>query len=789
MEPLAEGIIKKASNLIGMDQIDELVSILNYLKKRSSSSSSGSMIDQLRPRTASARLDNYIRSKSSMENEKERGIRIVSVDLWKDFRLNKPDTASMTKVDSYLEMLYDEKLKIEGAARIFVLTEDKDNLKDLSENETLMCVLARMFREDGKKSLEVATLVVAIFAQFSQYVQFHGIISQYKFGSQCLDLVQHEMTREESWFQELVEIQKKNTDPETSRFTPSPEYERSLKKYQGMVRRQNHFLRAAFFLLFNISEDKKVEIKMLNKGIVGTLVKSLEREAPADFFILILTFLTKLSIFVTNKNQMQEMAIIEKLYVLLSSTISSPSLDLRLLHSTFTLLFNLSFDHKLRTTMISIGILPKLLYLWSKDKLQPVPATEKLMLNLLYQMSRGRKVRGLFNFSFGHGIDSMDIIMTRVMRTLELSSGSKMSHNLMDVMALVINLSLNEKNVKKMCEHGRLEIFLDRVFGEGKTSKSKDLPSVLTVKLLRNISLFTKDKKDVFEQYVDLICQSVFREDIFNNSLSSKIDLKQSLKSDLEETFVIECLGILGNLINSSVDWFELIEKYHVWDWSKDRLNPAFGCEDDLILDLIVFLGTCCTQESSAQYLISNNDFFSLLVKLLQAKQEDDEIVLQIVFLFSVLCSHPSTRSKVSSDSRVTQYLVELLNDKNCQIRRCCREIFDRLAEGDSALSRKVHLEKFRTHNRKWIEIMENEDAASFEDVVSDEDVFTNNQEIDDSEFNLMLKADVDLLNSSSDSMSGSNLSTPSRMGWDLMDSDGKLRPVSGRPTTGYKRR
>jgi hypothetical protein len=60
-------------------------------------------------------------------------------------------------------------------------------------------------------------------------------------------------------------------------------------------------LKVAFYLLLNLAEDIKVEIKMVNKKIVELLIKTLERTNP-ELLILVVSFLKKLSIFIENKS-------------------------------------------------------------------------------------------------------------------------------------------------------------------------------------------------------------------------------------------------------------------------------------------------------------------------------------------------------------------------------------------------------------------------------------------------------------------------------------------------------
>lgn len=57
------------------------------------------------------------------------------------------------------------------------------------------------------------------------------------------------------------------------------------------------------YLLLNLAEDAKVEMKMKNKRIVSMLVQLLARE-NTDLLIMVVSFLKKLSIFSENKDEM-----------------------------------------------------------------------------------------------------------------------------------------------------------------------------------------------------------------------------------------------------------------------------------------------------------------------------------------------------------------------------------------------------------------------------------------------------------------------------------------------------
>lgn len=59
----------------------------------------------------------------------------------------------------------------------------------------------------------------------------------------------------------------------------------------------------SLYLLLNLAEDTRTELKMRNKNIVGLLVKVLDRD-DEELLVLVVSFLKKLSIFLENKNDM-----------------------------------------------------------------------------------------------------------------------------------------------------------------------------------------------------------------------------------------------------------------------------------------------------------------------------------------------------------------------------------------------------------------------------------------------------------------------------------------------------
>lgn len=62
-----------------------------------------------------------------------------------------------------------------------------------------------------------------------------------------------------------------------------------------------------------------------------------------------------------------------------------------------------------------------------------------------------------------------------------------------------------------------------------------------------------------------------------------------------------------------------------------ERLLPE-AADDDVVLQCVILIGTVLADDVSAQ-LVARSGIVQNLVELLQARQEDDEIVLQVVYV------------------------------------------------------------------------------------------------------------------------------------------------------------
>uniref|UniRef100_A0A8D0EKF7 Kinesin associated protein 3 n=1 Tax=Strix occidentalis caurina TaxID=311401 RepID=A0A8D0EKF7_STROC len=409
------------------------------------------------------------------------------------------EVANINDMDEYIELLYEDiPDKVRGSALILQLARNPDNLEELLINETALGALARVLREDWKQSVELATNIIYIFFCFSSFSQFHGIITHYKIGALCMNIIDHELKRHELWQEELAK--KKKADilliyPENQ--TLKKDYEKTYKKYQGLVQ--------TIFLLVN---DTRTELKMRNKNIVHMLVKALDRD-NFELLILVVSFLKKLSIFMENKNDMVEMDIVEKLVKMV------PCEHEDLLNITLRLLLNLSFDTGLRNKMVQVGLLPKLTALLANENYKQVA------MCILYHISMDDRFKSMFAYT--------DCI-PQLMKMLFECPDERVD---LELISFCINLAANKRNVQLICEGNGLKMLMKRAL------KFKD---PLLMKMIRNISQHDGPTKSLFIDYVG--------------------DLAAQISNDEEEEFVIECLGTLANLTLPDLDWELVLKEY-----------------------------------------------------------------------------------------------------------------------------------------------------------------------------------------------------------------------------------
>ncbi|XP_061681080.1 kinesin-associated protein 3a isoform X2 [Syngnathoides biaculeatus] len=562
------------------------------------------------------------------------------------------EEARINSIDEYLELLYEDiQEKIRGATLIFQLARNPDNLEELKQNEMALAALARILREDWKQSVDLATTIICIFFCFSSFSQFHGVITHFKIGALCMNIIEHELKRYDLWQDEL-QRKRKAYEEFSENQNLRKEHEKSLKKYQSLLTKQEQLLRVSLCLLLNLAEDTHTELKMRNKNIVNILVKILDRK-DEELLLVVVSFLKKLSIFMENKNDMVQVFAVEKLALLV------PCEHEDLLSTTLRLLLNLSFDTALRNQMVEAGLIAKLSSILDDE------GQRQLSMCILYHISMEDRFKSMF--------PNTDCI-PQLMKMIYDSGEQKMDFELI---SLCINLAANKLNAQLMCQGNGLKMLMKR---------SMKLKDVLLMKMIRNISQHNGPTKSLFLDHV--------------GDLAAQINLENT------EEYVIECLGSLANLTIPDLDWALVLKEYNLVPYLKDRLKPG-AAEDDLILEVVILIGTVSMDDSCAA-MLAKSGIIPALIELLNAQQVDDEFVCQIVYVFYQMVFHKATRDVIINDTQAPTYLIDLMHDNNAEIRKVCDNTLDIIAEYDEEWGKRIQNEKFRWYNCQWLEMVEN---------------------------------------------------------------------------------
>ena len=78
---------------------------------------------------------------------------------------------------------------------ILQLARSPDNLEPLLQHESLLGLLSRLLKEEGRKSMDLAINVVYVLYSFSNFSQFHPYLLQAHVGDNIMRLLELETKR------------------------------------------------------------------------------------------------------------------------------------------------------------------------------------------------------------------------------------------------------------------------------------------------------------------------------------------------------------------------------------------------------------------------------------------------------------------------------------------------------------------------------------------------------------------------------------------------------------------
>jgi hypothetical protein len=441
-----------------------------------------------------------------------------------------------------------------------------------------MSALSRVLREDGKRSIELVTNIIYTFFCFSNFTEFHPVVTANKLGDMCFKITDQELNRFQILQQDIKKAEEKAAQTPNDK-TVIAQLAQEHQKFQKMIRKQDQLLFLAFHLLLNIAEDLTIEVKMIKRDVIQYLFKLLDRSSP-ELVGLALTFLKKLSVFQENKNQILQNAdtvctILEFVLKLDNQTLQSLALRLAL---------NLSHDVSFRKTLIKKNLSTFFVPLLSSKQFLSIA------LQLLYQLSIDLESRNEPIF--------MDILPSVLGLILE-HRGERVNF---EIMALAVNLSTIYPVARQICQDNGLKYLLK------KSLKNRD---PILFKMLRALS--SHDDINIKLRFLDGIDEM----------------MGLMLRSKDNPNLLVEILGILGNLIIPDFDFVKLSTSYRLLDFlsnvisdsihQNDQENIGIEENDDILLQAIILVGTMSIDDSMSD-LISKSNILPLLVDTMMGR-------------------------------------------------------------------------------------------------------------------------------------------------------------------------
>ncbi|CAK4677879.1 hypothetical protein AeMF1_014559 [Aphanomyces euteiches] len=596
--------------------------------------------------------------------------------------------SSLDDLDTYMEKLYEEELesKLDGITQILNLSEYAANIEMLVQNEALMCLLSRVLNDEYKKSYDFTLHLMRIFWCYSNFLQLHPILTNYRIGAITLKIVDFEVKRHQLRLEEEKILEEKTqNDPEVL-----AKLKAEKKKNKKKAKKQDQLLYVCLSVLFNLAEDIHTERKMVKKKIVNFLAKMLDRVNP-DLVILTLGFLKKLSVFEENKDMMIELQVPEQVIRYVKCNHDKTA------QMALKLLFNLSWDARVRETMVKNSLVPKLVELLKK------PPFRALTLRILYHLSMDDRCKSMFTYT-----EAIPIVMQLVINFPQPMVAK-------ELMALAVNLSVNGRNAEMMAQNKGLEALVQRVL------RTRD---VLLMKCIRNISQWSYGVQE------DLASEKLYKyKGLWAPFVVPLLELVQGSDS---HDLVVEILGTLCNLtpndLPTKTSWDKILAQYYsVIPFLNKLLVPGFS-QDDIVLQVVMFTSALMLEPKCAP-LITSSRIVRSFHTMFQDRQSDSEMTLQLLFCFYRMLRHPETLDEVLYGTHMLPDLLLAADSPNIEVRRMCDAVLDLILDHDihegevGEFGRQIRRRRFEIHNAEYLNMMHHASNPTALDHDDDDDV------------------------------------------------------------------
>mmetsp|Transcript_31900 Transcript_31900/g.54015 ORF Transcript_31900/g.54015 Transcript_31900/m.54015 type:complete len:954 (+) Transcript_31900:99-2960(+) len=602
---------------------------------------------------------------SSTTSSKQRSVR-------KSSKKKKLPKAKLSHLEKYVELLYEEdiKSKIKGTGFILQLVQFHDNLETFVKEESICQILGRVLQDDLKRgSSDLFINILNIFFCFSSFSQLHDMLLRNKVGDTTMKLLELERKR----YNHKINIWKQELKAGTLG-------EEGKEKAARWLKKQEHLLYIAYYILLNVAEDSNVQVKMVRRNIVKFLVDELRRQETRkmlgsvtdtkmtdDLLQLAVIFLRSISIFEENVQELARLGAMEKLQGLYNAS-NHPDLKDEVLQ----VMSNLTFDEKQRQFPINSGFHRQIV------KGIEEPVTRHVAIKLLYQITTGLDPNQPLPEELGKSLE----MGTQILCALLIQC----KNNLVDdhLISLGVNLASFERCATLIAKGDLLGKLLQRAY--------KNWDNLL-MKLVRNVSNFPRLWK-AFSPYMHQMVGMAIRAE--------------------SHDYLVETLRTLGNIQLHDVLYHQLLIKHSFLESLSKHLNPGFA-DDDVVLGVIIVIGTFALDPKCGP-LLANSNLVHKLCSVVKDKMRDEDLLLQSLFALFRICLHEEGREVVAAHEELIHILLDLTCDDSEAIRNMTNKLLDLVVQSDvDGWQVRIREKRFENMNREWIEFIESSEAPEGE--------------------------------------------------------------------------
>ncbi|KAL5109200.1 Kinesin-associated protein 3 [Taenia crassiceps] len=326
-------------------------------------------------------------------------------------------------------------------------------------------------------------------------------------------------------------------------------------------------------------------------------------------------------------------------------------------------------------------------------------------LRILYQLSTEDQYKGLIASS-----GCLPLLMRSILGSTEGASD-------VECLGLLINLACDRRAARSLGEPRGIQMLFRRAFATH---------DPLLMKLLRNLSQF-EEIRPHFVDYLPSLASVIVHlegdppqnlesgnEEDDNSELADSISNDMDSNGNAEDCFSLECLGVMANLQLEELDFARILGDLGLLAWA-EKVLAGVGRrhhKDDLVLETVRMIATACVDVEAAKMVaLRGSSVIPRLIRLMNSRQEDDEIVFQILCVFYQILRHEETRQHLVSNTEAPNCIFDLMHDENEVIGSVCDAALDIIADCDETWAETIRAERFKWRNCQWLQMVAEAEA------------------------------------------------------------------------------